>query len=479
MSSIRTRFAPSPTGFLHLGSARTALFNWAFARKHGGAFILRIEDSDRQRSTAESEAAILEGLQWLGLDWDEPPLRQSERGAHYQEALERLLTTGKAYRCVCTREELEDRKQTAIAAGDKWTYDGRCRDAGHGPDCGPHTVRLRLAESAASERLQWEDAVFGPMGQAAEELGDMIIRRTDGGALYNFAVVVDDIEMRISHVIRGVDHQVNTAFQIAIYRALGAKHPAFAHLPLIVNDKGKKLSKRRDPVAVQRYRDEGYLADAMRNWLVRIGWSHGDDEIFSRQQIADLFTLDAVGRSAGRADIDKLQWLNQHYLKELPREALERELAPHLEQVVGAPVAPTEALAALCDLLRERSRTLREMAQQAHWLAVGDDQIRFDPKAVRKHLKPSAAPILESLGEALATLAEWDEAAIERAFAAVRQAHGDIGMGKLAQPVRVALTGSSASPGIFETLRVAGRERTLARIAAARAEIETRPGGEA
>ena len=270
MSEIRTRFAPSPTGYLHLGSARTALFNWAFARHHAGVFLLRIEDTDRERSTAESEAAVIDGLKWLGLDWDEGPFRQSDRADRHAEVIEQLLENGNAYRCVCTKEDLEARKQATLDAGGKWTYDGKCRDAGHGADCGEHTVRLRLPTEGM---LGFDDLIFGPSGQDASEIGDKIIRRSDGGALFHLAVVVDDMDMKISHVIRGADHHPNTPFQVALYQALGVEPPQFAHVPLIVGPSGKKLSKRRDPVSIDLFREQGYLPDGMRNWLIRLGWS--------------------------------------------------------------------------------------------------------------------------------------------------------------------------------------------------------------
>jgi len=461
MSEVRTRFAPSPTGFLHLGSARTALFNWAYARRHGGTLVLRIEDTDLLRSTAESEAAITEGLEWLGIDWDEGPLRQSEHAARHAEVIDSLLASGNAYRCRCTAEELEERKRATIAAGAKWTYDGRCRDADLGADCGPHTVRLRLRDDAD---LRWDDLVFGASGQAASELGDMIIRRSDGNALFNLAVVVDDIDMGITHVIRGADHHPNTPFQLAIYHALGATPPAFAHVPLIVGEGGKKLSKRRDPVSIQHYRNEGLLPEATCNWLVRLGWSHGDQEIFSPQEICALFDLAAVHRASAQIDTAKFYWLNQHYLKELPRDALVKRLLPFLESLVDDKVEVTPGLLRLVDLLRERSKTLREMAQQARFLVC--DEIEYDEKATRKHLKPEAAAPLRELHEALAALEDWSHEAIEAVFQRV-VAEREIGMGKLAQPVRVAVTGTAVSPGIFETLVALGREKSLARIESA------------
>ena len=462
MPALRTRFAPSPTGFLHVGSARTALFNWAFARRHAGAFVLRIEDTDRERSTLGSEAALLDGLAWLGIDWDEGPFRQSQRGERYAAVVETLLARGRAYRCVCTPAEIEERRQQTIAAGGKWTYDRRCRELDLGPDCGPHTVRLRLPDSG---RFAWNDLVFGELGQDVRELGDAIVRRSDGQPLYNLAVVVDDLEMRISHVIRGADHQTNTAVQLAIYAALEREPPLFAHVPLIVGEGGKKLSKRRDPVSIQSFREEGYLPEAVCNWLVRIGWSHGDREIFSREEIASLFDLESVGRASARADRAKLDWLDQHYIGKLPREALLRELQPFLAEVAGREPKPSPELLRLVELLRERSRTLVEMAERARFFLV--DELSFDEKAVRKHLTPESAPLLRDLGERLAALPAWNEAAIEGAFETTRAARGDLPMGRLAQPVRVAVTGGAASPGIFETLAVLGRERSLARIRAA------------
>ena len=459
MSEVRTRFAPSPTGFLHVGSARTALFNWAFARRHGGKLLLRIEDTDSNRSTPEAERAIIEGLEWLGIDWDEGPLRQSSFADRHRAAVERMLANGRAYRCACTAEQLEERRQATIAAGQKWTYDGRCRDLDLGADLGPHTVRLRLPESGF---LGWEDGVFGPSGQDASEIGDRIIQRSDGQPLYHLAVVVDDLEMGITHVIRGADHHPNTPLQIALYRALDAEPPEFAHVPLIVGAGGKKLSKRRDPVSVQNFRDEGYLAPALRNWLIRIGWSHGDQEVFNSDEICTLFDLDAVNRSAAQADGDKLLWLNQHYLKELPASELAEKLAPFLGTEIGREVGVTAELGELAELQRERGKTLSEMARLSRWFVV--DEVDFDPKAVKKHLKPAIEPALRALRDGFAKLESWSRDAIEAVFLEVLSAQGDLKMGKLAQPVRVAVTGGSVSPGIFETLEVLGQARSLARI---------------
>ena len=459
MSRIRTRFAPSPTGFLHIGSARTALFNWALTRKGGGTFLLRIEDTDLERSTRESEAAVLEGLEWLGIGWDEGPYRQSERAERHREVVESLLARGGAYRCVCTREELESRRTADIAAGGKGNYDGRCRDAGLGPDCGPHTVRLRIDRDHA---LRWDDLVFGPSGQDASEIGDGVLRRSDGSPLYHLAVVVDDIDMDITHVVRGADHHSNTPFQIAIYRAIGAPVPTFAHVPLIVAESGRKLSKRRDPVSLQQFRADGYLPEAMLNWLARLGWSHGDQEIFSAGEISEHFDLAHVGRSGAQADLAKLAWLNQHYLKQRTASSLFEAASPFLDAVTHRQVIRDEATDRLLDLLRERSTTLVEMAEKARFALV--EHVEIDPDAANKHLRPAVLDGLEQLIAALAPLSAWNAASIEAAFEQACKAAGDLKLGKLAQPVRVAVTGTTASPGIYETLDVAGRERVLARL---------------
>jgi glutamyl-tRNA synthetase len=453
-----------------MGSARTALYNWAFARHHGGEMLLRVEDTDRERSTEESERAVIEGLQWLGIDWDIGPVRQSERAERHASAIGRLLESGRAYRCLCTAEELEQRRAATIAAGNKWTYDGRCRDLELGEDCGLHTVRLRLPETG---ELGWDDLVFGKSGQDASEIGDRIIRRSDGQPLYHVAVVVDDLEMDITHVIRGADHHANTPLQIALYRALDATPPQFAHVPLIVSESGKKLSKRRDPVSVQKFREEGYLAPALRNWLMRIGWSHGDQEIFSSDEIREFFDLSAVNRSAARADTDKLMWLNQHYIKEFSSVQLAEQLAPFLAAETSQEVPVTEGLSALAELQRERGKTLSEMARLSRWFVV--DEIEFEEKAAKKHLKPAILPALTDLRDSLAALTTWSKDSIETAFHAVLERQGELKMGKLAQPVRVAVTGGTVSPGIFETLEVLGQERAVSRISRALDRIQEIP----
>lgn len=469
MSTLRTRFAPSPTGFLHIGGARTALFNWALTRQAGGKFILRIEDTDLERSTRESEAAVLEGLEWLGIDWDEGPFRQSERAARHREVVELLLEKGAAYRCLCTREALEARRTADIAAGGKGNYDGHCRDLGLGPDCGPHTVRLRIDRERA---LRWDDLVFGPSGQEASEIGDGILRRSDGSPLYHLAVVVDDVDMGITHVVRGADHHSNTPFQLAIYRAMGAAIPTFAHLPLIVAASGRKLSKRRDPVSIQQFRAEGHLPEAMRNWLVRLGWSHGDQEIFSADEIVAHFDLAHVGRGGAQADLAKLAWLNQHYIKSRSAESLFEAASPFLDAVAGRGIERSATLDRLLDLLRERANRLDELAAKARFALV--DEIEIEPAAADKHLGPTALLPLEKLIEALVEIAQWSVPSLESAFERACREAGDLKLGKLAQPVRVAVTGSTASPGIYETLEVVGRERVLARLRGAADSIRER-----
>jgi len=469
MSTLRTRFAPSPTGFLHLGGARTALFNWALTRRLGGSFVLRVEDTDLERSTRESEQAVIEGLRWLGIDWDEGPIRQSERADRHAEVVEQLLGSGAAYRCVCTKQDLDARRDADIASGGKGIYDGHCRRLELGPNCGPHAVRLRIDPDAD---LRWKDLVFGPSGQDASEIGDGIIRRSDGTPLYHLAVVVDDLDMGITHVVRGADHHSNTPFQLAIYRALDAEPPTYAHVPLIVAESGRKLSKRKDPVSIQQFKADGYLPEAMLNWLARLGWSHGDQEIFAADEITALFDLEHVGRSGAQADLAKLDWLNQHYLKECSADALFEAVAPFLETVVGDPVERDERIDRLLDLLRERSHTLVEMAQKARFALV--DEIEVDPAAAKKHLRPIALEPLERLTEALAELERWTTQTLEMTFEQTCERLDGLKLGKLAQPVRVAVTGTGASPGIYQTLEVAGRERTLARLRAGAEAIRRR-----
>ena len=470
--TVVTRYAPSPTGALHIGGARTALFSWAFARHHGGRFLLRIEDTDRERSTLESEKLVLEALAWIGLDWDPVPgftgnPRQSERGARYREAIDELLANGHAYRCTCSEADVEAMRERAKAQGAKPRYDRSCRSRNIGADSArPFCVRLRVPDVGGLTR--WDDLISGPAGEDASELDDFVIARSDGSAIYHFAVVVDDHDMGITHVIRGREHMTSTPRQLLLYQALGWEAPLFAHVPLLVEPGGKKLSKRQDSVSVQSYRDRGFTPEAVLNYIARLGWSHGDLEIFSQKQLVELFTLEGVGSSPSQVHDDKLLWLSQHYIKTLPREVLLGHLQRFIDAEAGAPVTVDEGLRRLVDLLRERSKTLVEMAQLARFYFVHD--LTRDAKASAKFLRPEIAGALDELRAALADLPSWERGALESAFHAVIEKHG-LQLGALAQPVRVAITGGTVSPPIFETLEVLGRERSIDRLAGALAAI--------
>ncbi|MFI5316405.1 MAG: glutamate--tRNA ligase [Myxococcota bacterium] len=465
---VVTRYAPSPTGALHIGGARTALFNWAFARHERGAFLLRIEDTDRERSTLESEKLVLEALEWIGLSWDPVPgtsaiPRQSERSARYREAIGELVARGHAYRCTCSADEVEAMRERAKQRGEKPRYDRTCRDKGIGPDSErPFCIRLRVPDQGGLTR--WQDLIAGAAGEDASELDDFVIARSDGSAIYHFAVVVDDHDMGITHVIRGREHMTSTPRQLLIYQGMEWQPPHFAHVPLLVEPGGKKLSKRQDAVSVQSYRDRGFCPEAVLNYIARLGWSHGDLEIFSQDELARLFTLGGVGQSPSQVHDDKLVWLSQHYLKTLPRERLLAHLQRFLDAEARRPVAVDDGLARLVDLLRERSKTLVEMAALARFYFV--DELALDAKASAKFLKPEIQPALEELRAALERLERWDRASLESAFGGVIGARG-LELGALAQPVRVAITGGTVSPPIFDTLEVLGRTRTLARLAEA------------
>jgi glutamyl-tRNA synthetase len=461
---VVTRFPPSPTGDLHIGGARTALFNWAFARHSGGTCLLRFEDTDRERSSTASETAILEALEWLGLDYDPVPgsagiPRQTERLERYGEALGALLDSGAAYRCVCTPEEVEAMRERARAGGGKPGYDGRCREGGIGPaEERPFCVRLRVA---ADGPTRWQDLIAGASGEDASELDDFVLERTDGTPIYHLAVVVDDHDMGVTHVIRGREHMSSTPRQLLIYAALGWTPPEFAHVPLLVEPGGKKLSKRHASVSVTSYRERGYTPEAVVNYLGRLGWGHGDLEVFSAQDFARLFTLDGVGRSPSQVHDDKLDWLNKHYLKSLPLETLLRYLTPFLEREAGRALVVDGELERLIDLLRQRSTTLAQLAELARFYLR--DDVETEPKAASKHLRADIGAPLHALVGELGALAHWDEAGLGAAFERVIADHG-LELGKLAQPVRVAITGSTVSPGIYETLSILGRERSLARL---------------
>jgi glutamyl-tRNA synthetase len=468
--SVRTRFAPSPTGYLHIGGARTALFNQLYARRHGGTFVLRIEDTDRARSTPESIQAIFDGLTWLGIDWDEGPFYQTQRFAQYADATARLLAAGRAYRCWCTPEELEARRAAQIAAGRGPGYDRRCRTLTT-PPAGRDAFTVRFQTPTDGETVV-DDEIRGRVVFANTELDDFIIQRSDGSPIYNFCVVVDDVDMRMTHVIRGDDHLSNTPRQILLYQALGAPLPRFAHVPLILGPDKTRLSKRHGATSVTAYRDQGYLPHAMVNFLARLGWSHGDQELFTRAELVDLFGLEHVGASPAVFNPEKLLWTNFQWLKATPPDELAAAVRPFLP-AAGVPDPPDPAwLVRAVALLRDRARTLVELATQLRTYLA--DEITLDPAAAAKHLTPAVASALRDLHARLAALTTWDVAAIESEFRAVVEAHG-LALGKLAQPVRVASTGGTASPGIFEVLELLGRERALARLAAAQSHIASVP----
>jgi glutamyl-tRNA synthetase len=465
MAQIRTRFAPSPTGYLHIGGARTALFNFLFARHHGGKFILRIEDTDRERSTPEAIQAILDAMQWLELDYDEGPLYQTERYPLYNEKIKELLANGKAYPCTCTPAELDAKRQLAQKEKRKPAYEGTCRPT-EGvipplPKDKPYTVRFRSPRDGSTTV---RDLIKGDVVFDNRELDDLIIARSDGTPTYNFCVVIDDIEMGITQIIRGDDHLSNTPRQIQLYEALGRELPQFAHVPLILGTDKARLSKRHGATSVTAYRDMGYFPDAVVNYLVRLAWSHGDQEIFSRQELIEQFTLDNVGKSAGVFNPEKFLWVNFQYLKAKPPSRLVEEVIPFIA-AKGYPVPQDKAwLEKMVATLQERAKTLVELVDTAHYYLA--EEIIFDEKAAKKFLtRESAAPIA-SLMQKLSALGDFTEAAIERAFTQTLEEHG-LQMGALAQPVRVALTGGTVSPGIHDVIAVLGKERTIRRLQSA------------
>jgi glutamyl-tRNA synthetase len=461
---VRTRFAPSPTGALHIGSVRTALFSWLYARRHGGRYVLRIEDTDQERSSQEFVGIILEGFEWLGLDADEGPTFQSQRLERYREVAERMLEDGHAYRCYCTQEELAEMRAAQTAGGRKPRYDGRCRNRDK-PRAGVEpAVRFRNPETG---QVVVEDLVHGRVVFENSELDDLVILRSNGTPTYHFGVVVDDIDMDISHVIRGDDHLNNTPRHINLFHALGAEPPHYAHLAMIAGPDGAKLSKRHGAVSVLEYRDAGYLPDAMLNYLVRLGWSHGDQEIFSRREMIELFDFDGVQKSPARFDVEKLNWLNQHYIKEADANILVGGLVQQLERLgVASPDART--LTPIAEAFRERAKTLVELAEQARVYLV--DFTSYDAKGAAKHLTPDSAVLLRQAREQLAKVSDWTPKSTERVVEEVAKATG-AGMGKVAQPIRVAVTGGTASPGIGVTLHILGRTKTLERLDRALAYI--------
>ena len=464
MRGIVTRFAPSPTGYLHIGGARTALFNWLFARRHGGTFILRIEDTDQERSTPESVVAILEGMTWLGMTWDEGPYYQTERRELYRKEAKRLLAEGKAYRCVCTPEELDRRREAARAKGEKPRYDRRCRDLPpSGAEGKPFVVRFKAPLSGTTIV---RDLLRGDIAYENEELDDLVLLRSDGSPTYNFVVVVDDATMGITHVLRGDDHLNNTPKQVLLYEALGTPLPRFGHFPLIHGMEGGKLSKRQDDVSVMAYRDRGFLPEAMVNYLVRLGWGHGDQEIFSVEELTRIFSLESVGKSPSRFDPEKLLHLNAHYIKTGDPERLAALLVPFLGKR-GFDVEPSPWLVKAVRTFQERSRTLEEMAESSEFYFLCKDP---DPKAAEKFFTPEMAPVFEEIAREFADLPDFTPAAMEPVLHRVAEKTGSK-LGKVAQPMRVALTGGTVSPGIFEVMDVLGRDEVIRRLSRASRRI--------
>jgi len=465
--TIKTRFAPSPTGYLHIGGVRTALFSWLHARHHGGQFVLRIEDTDRERSTQESIDIILEGMQWLGLDWDEEPVYQSRRLEHYAAVAEQLISEDKAYHCYCTKEELDSMREEQVARGENPRYDGRCRERHEPRDGVDPVVRFRIPDEG---EVVIEDLVRGTVVYENTMLDDLVIMRSDGTPTFHFCNVIDDADMGVTHVIRGDDHLNNTARHVHMIDGMGLSRPAFAHLPLILGEDGSKLSKRHGAVNVLEYRDEGYLPDAVVNYLARLGWSHGDQEIFSRDQLIDLFDIKDANASASRFSSEKLTWLNQQYIMAAEPE----ELVPLLlEQMtkVGIDASQGPDPVRVVSAYRERAETLRELAASVAYLYC--DDIELDAGAAKKQLRPVVQVPLQTLRENLAAIDAWQAPAIHQAMEDAANAH-DLKFGKIGQPVRVAVTGGPVSPPIDVTVELVGKERSLARLDKALAYIAER-----
>jgi glutamyl-tRNA synthetase len=476
--SVVTRFAPSPTGLLHIGGVRTALFSWLYARRHGGKFILRVEDTDRERSTDEAVRVILEGMQWLGLAADEGPYFQTARFPRYKEVIAQWLAEGKAYRCYCTKDELEQLRAEQMARKEKPRYDGRWRDR---TDSRPGVDPVIRFRNPLEGEVVVEDQVHGRVVFRNSELDDLVIARGDGTPTYNFCVVVDDADMGVTHVIRGDDHLNNTPRQMNMLAALGAKIPVYAHVPMILGPDGAKLSKRHGAVSVLQYEEDGYLPDALLNYLVRLGWSHGDQEVFTREEMIAAFDIADVNKAASAFNPEKLLWLNQQHLMRADPAAVVPYLKPHLARIgvdtagcggAGGAAADDAFLARIVVAQRERVKTLKEMAQASRYFFGA--AVELDAKAAAKHLNEEGRAVLAELRGVLAGAADWTAAPLNAALNALATARG-IGLGKVAQPLRVALTGNTISPPIDLTLELLGRERSLARLDTALAG--TPPGG--
>jgi glutamyl-tRNA synthetase len=454
--TIVTRFPPSPTGYLHIGGARTALFNWLFARQNKGKFVLRIEDTDQVRSTREATDAILESLEWLGLNWDEGPFFQSERFDLYNQLIDRLLASFRAYHCHCPPDALEEKRKKAMTLGLKPKYDGTCRELGLGPGPGS-VVRLRSPQTGAT---LFEDQVKGTIRFSNEELDDLILKRSDGSPTYHMAVVADDITLGITHVIRGDDHVNNTPRQILIYEALGEPLPIYAHVPMILGPDKTRLSKRHGAMSVLAYREMGYLPDALLNGLVRLGWSYGDQERFTKQELIEKFSLQNVGRSAGVFNAEKLLDTNAWFIRETPSLSLASALLPFLGRL-GVRDPDPEMVAMAVETLKKRSKTLVDMAEAARFYF--EDPVAYDEKAAPKFLTPEILPQLEAMKGVLEKVEAFSQPVLEKAFSSFLETTG-LKLKMIAQPLRVALTGRTASPGLFEVMEVLGRQRVLARL---------------
>ena len=471
MEQIITRFPPSPTGYLHVGGARTAIFNWLYARHTNGKFVLRIEDTDAERSTQASVDAIFEALEWLGIDWDDGPYYQTRRFDIYREYIQKLIDSGHAYYCTCTPEQIDAMRQKAMETGDKPRYDGTCREKGLA-ESDRAVVRFKAPPTGTTVV---EDVIKGSIVFQNNELDDFVICRSDGSPTYNFVVVIDDITMKINTIIRGDDHVMNTPKQILLYKALGSPLPTFGHVPMVLGNDRARLSKRHGAMSVTEYRNLGFLPEAMINYLVRLGWSHGDQEFFTRDELIKVFNLENIGKSAGVFDLDKLQALNaEHIMAAAPRD-LVAPLKPFME-AAGIEVEAGDYIEQVIETLQPRSKTLKDMAQAALFYYQSD--IEYDEKAAKKFLKAAALEPLTILTARLEALETYDQSGLEDVFKAVME-ETELKLGKIAQPVRVALTGRTASPGIFEIIAIMGKERVVPRLRKAIGFIEDRMSSKA
>jgi glutamyl-tRNA synthetase len=466
MEKIITRFPPSPTGYLHVGGARTAIFNWLYARHMNGKFVLRIEDTDIKRSTQASVDAIFEALQWLGIDWDEGPYFQTQRFEIYREYIQKLVDAGHAYYCTCSPEQIDAMRQAAMASGGKPRYDGTCREKGL-PKTDNAVVRFKAPLSGTTVV---EDVIKGNIVFQNDELDDFIVCRSDGTPTYNFVVVIDDITMNINTIIRGDDHVMNTPKQILLYRSLGSPLPTFGHVPMVLGNDRARLSKRHGAMSVTAYRDMGYLPQALLNYLVRLGWSHGDQEFFTRDELVKVFDIEHIGRSAGIFDIEKLQAINADHIQASAASDLVDPLKPFLKDR-GIEIETGDYATSVIETLQPRSKTLADMADAALFYYL--DDIIFEEKAARKFLKTAALAPLQLLVEKLKAAADYNQKNLEDIFKAVMDETG-LKLGKIAQPVRVALTGKTASPGIFEIVTILGPDRVIPRLEKAISFIEKR-----